>query len=333
MLVNSARQQAIERGLHFFYQISRVPENFDLYAHDYLFCLHWISSTSKDASLSNLARNMGEECAYRWRRIRLSIPDEAGANVLANLLMGDLSADRFGLPDYGLKAQIKDMTSLFTSHDYFSFNPDSEPPPTDVPEECDCGEFNCRGSVVCGGCQEKLEMASRYEVWLDGLIGSYLGEQYGVKLGATYLDVLKWLPTMRPYQTYDEKHENDFIWSIYAITHVVYTLNDYSTYKLSTEGLTAEFDFLLASINKIIDMEDPETVGEMLDSLRAFGLRNEHESIQRGQEYLLDSQNSDGSWGDMDVEDIYDRYHPTVTALNGLRDHAWRRTRWSPLKV
>lgn len=62
----------------------------------------------------------------------------------------------------------------------------------------------------------------------------------------------------------------------------------------------------------------------MLDSLRAFGLPNEHELIRGGQEYLLASQNHDGSWGESEVEDIYDRYHPTVTALNGLRDHAWR---------
>ena len=328
-----SRREAIERGLSFFYETARVDENLDLYGHDYLFCLQWISSTSQDANLSNSAQNMGRECAGRWRSIHSSIPDEMDANVIANLLMGDLAADHFGIRDASLTSQIKKAAQQFTSYDYFSFNPAAEPPPTDVPEQCDCGEFNRRGNVTCGGCKETLEMASRYEVWLDGLIASYLGDQYGVKLGATYLEVFKWLPTMRPYQNYDEKHEKDFIWSIYAVTHVVYTLNGYSTYRLSSEGLTEEFEFLQANINHFIELEDPETVGEMLDSLRAFGLTNQHKLIRQGQEYLLDSQNHDGSWGESDVEDIYGRYHPTVMAINGLRDHAWRATVSSPLLV
>jgi hypothetical protein len=328
-----SRREAIERGLSFFYETARVAENLDLYGHDYLFCLHWISSTSQDATLADSARNMGKECARRWRNTHASIPDEIDANVIADLLMGDLVADQFGIRDANLASQIKKATAEFTSYDYFSFDPAAEPPPTDVPEQCDCGEFNFRGNVTCDACGERLEMASRYEVWLDALIAGYLGEQYGVKLGATYLDVLKWLPTMRPYPNYDEEHENDFIWSIYAVTHVVYTLNGYSTYRLSPVGLTDEFEFLQANINQVIEMEDPETVGEMLDSLRAFGLPNEHELIRQGQKYLLDSQNPDGSWGEIDVEDIYGRYHPTVMALNGLRDHSWSATKSSPLLV
>lgn len=35
------------------------------------------------------------------------------------------------------------------------------------------------------------------------------------------------------------------------------------------------------------------------------------------------TQNADGSWGDVEAEDIYDRYHPTLTAVDGLRDYAW----------
>lgn len=327
------RREAIERGLSFFYESARVAENLDLYGHDYLFCLHWISSTSQDSNVANSAWNMGKECAERWRSTHSSIPDNIDADTVANLLMGDLAANHFGIRDVNFASQIKQAVLSFTSYDYFSFNPLEEPPPCDVPEQCDCEELNPRGSLTCAGCKGPLEMASRYEVWLDGLIASYLGEQYGAKLGTTYLDVLKWLPAMRPYQTYDEEHENDFIWSIYALTHVVYTLNDYSTYKLSTEGLSEEFEFLQANLVQVIGMEDPETVGEMLDSLRAFGLPNEHELIRRGQEFLLDSQNYDGSWGESDAEDIYDRYHPTVMAVNGLRDHAWRATKSNPLTV
>ena len=39
------------------------------------------------------------------------------------------------------------------------------------------------------------------------------------------------------------------------------------------------------------------------------------------------SQNKDGSWGDVTDKDIYQRYHPTWTAVDGLRDYASGRGR------
>ena len=36
------------------------------------------------------------------------------------------------------------------------------------------------------------------------------------------------------------------------------------------------------------------------------------------------SQNKDGSWGDVTDKDIYQRYHPTWTAVDGLRDYAFQ---------
>src|SRR5438309_4605385 len=71
-------------------------------------------------------------------------------------------------------------------------------------------------------------------------------------------------------------------------------------------------------------MEDPETNGEFLDSLKAFGLTENHPLIRKGMDYVLATQNADGSWGDVDAEDIYQRYHPTWTAIDGLREYAWR---------
>jgi hypothetical protein len=44
-------------------------------------------------------------------------------------------------------------------------------------------------------------------------------------------------------------------------------------------------------------------------------------------EYLLATQNADGSWGDAEAKDIYRRYHPTWTAIDGLRDYKWKRRR------
>jgi hypothetical protein len=64
-------------------------------------------------------------------------------------------------------------------------------------------------------------------------------------------------------------------------------------------------------------------MGEYLDSLRAFGLTSQDPLIRTGFEYLLSSQNPDGSWGDPQNRNVYGRYHPTWTAIDGLRDYRW----------
>src|SRR5439155_26188633 len=83
------------------------------------------------------------------------------------------------------------------------------------------------------------------------------------------------------------------------------------------------------NLEKMIVMEDPETVGEFLDSLRSFGLSENHRLIRIGMDYLLSVQNPDGSWGDTEADDIYLRYHPTWTAIDGLRAYAWSGLRLS----
>jgi hypothetical protein len=113
-------------------------------------------------------------------------------------------------------------------------------------------------------------MATRYAVWEDALIGSYMGERYGVRLGASYADVIKWLHAMRPYPKFTGKDDWDFYDATYAITHVVYTLNGYSSYQLSRHWLSAEYSFLEQNLTQAIVMEDPETMGEFLDALKSL---------------------------------------------------------------
>ena len=64
-------------------------------------------------------------------------------------------------------------------------------------------------------------------------------------------------------------------------------------------------------------------MGEFLDTLMSFGFGHEHPLIRTGTEFLLSVQNPDGSWGDANETDIYKRYHPTWTSVNGLMDYAF----------
>lgn len=324
-LTQTARAQAIQRGLNFIYRTASDPRNFADWGHDYLWCFYSIASTSQDPMMRRLAWTMGSERARQWRRLHPTVHPDDGAGAVTDLAFGSDAADRLGVADEVLKEKIRRAASRFSAPDYLNFDPRSEPPPTDVPENCRrCDARNQRGSSTCERCGGHLKMRSRYDVWYDALITTYTGDQYGVMLGAHYADVLRWLPVMRPYCVRERVAHHEFYDTVYAITHLVYTLNDYSKYRLSPRWLPQEFEFLKANLQTAIAADDPETVGEFLDSLKSFGLTTWDRDLLRGIEYLLHKQNSDGSWGDIGDTNIYNRYHPTWTAIDGLREYAWQ---------
>lgn len=162
---------------------------------------------------------------------------------------------------------------------------------------------------------------------MEALANTYVAERCGITLGATYAEVMKWLPSMRPYPIPpDSPDDDDELWSdaIYAVTHVVYTLNDYGTYRISSDRLPQEFALLQAGVAPACRQQDAELLGELLDSLQAFGLRRHHPLIAEGTKYLLANINEDGSWGDPEEDNIRRRCHTTWTALDGLRTLAWK---------
>lgn len=320
---------AIDRGLEFIYRTACEPDNFAEYGFDYLGCFHCIASTSKDLKLRRKARKLGQERARVWRRQNSKVPRNPDADIITSLVFGSYAAHSLGLPDDRFRQELRRAAANLTAQDCFYFDPASEPPPQDVPEDCICEAENPRGRKTCQRCKRRLTMMSRYSVWQDALIGSYMGERYGVRLGTPYRDAIKWLPTMRPYPKFVDADDPEFHAAVYAVTHVVYTLNSYSSYQLSPRWLWAEYSFLKRNLTKAIVMEDPETMGEFLDTLKAFGVAENRSLILKGVNYLLATQNPDGSWGEIEADDIYQRYHPTWTAVDGLREYRWRGKRLS----
>jgi len=53
-----------------------------------------------------------------------------------------------------------------------------------------------------------------------------------------------WATGLRPSRSYDD----EFGSITYAITHLIYTQNDYGMYRLSPDAMPQEFDFLRANI-------------------------------------------------------------------------------------
>jgi hypothetical protein len=324
------RANAIRRGMRFLHRTAMNPKHFEEHDDDLLWCFYTIATTAADPELRGRAWRIGQERARHWRRKTGSVPADIGADTVVALVSGGLAADRLGVRDDGMKTQLAAAASRFGPRDFLHFDPTKEPPPDDVPQTCGtCENENPRGVAACRTCRTALDMTNRYEVLCDALTNTYFGQQYGVRLGGSLADVTRWLPRMRPYRGYENGANADFIPVAYAITHVVYTLNDYGAYRLKPEWLPQEYEFLRANLRHIVTANDPETMGEFLDTLKAFGLTTADPLVQVGMAFVLSRQDADGSWGDAGNRDIYHRYHSTWTAINGLMEYAWQGERVS----
>ena len=326
---NASRDTSIKRGLDCIYRIATKPEGFESYGGLLICCFALMGATSRDASLRQLARSRAQKLAQRWSRLHPVVPADASADLILDFILVRYALGRLGVRDVVLNAQIRAAAKRCSVQDLLGFNPVSEPPANDLPYPCDCGLKNQRGRTFCKQCKRRLENQSRYRVWMEALANTYVSGRCGLLFGARYLDVLKWLPTMRPYPVSADDNVELLRDAIYAVTHIVYTLNDYGTYRLLPRWLPREFAFLKANVASARERKDPEVLGELLDSLKAFGLRASHPLIRRATGCLLAQQNEDGSWGDAHEENIRTRCHATWTAIDGLRTYAWRGERLS----
>src|SRR5205085_5062088 len=186
------RTRALMRGLNFIYRTARDRANFADYGGDYVWCFYTIAAASADPEVRRAARRMGLERARTWRRAHRTLPADADAATIADFIFGCDAADSIGVRDVRLKAVLRRAAARFTAREYLAFDPRTEPPPADMPDECEYdGTENARGALTCRVCHRPLTMRTRYDVWYDALITVYVGDRYGVPLGAHYADVLK----------------------------------------------------------------------------------------------------------------------------------------------
>jgi len=289
------RKAAINRALNFIYATAANENHFAEHGHDLMWCFYSISHTSRDRELSQSAARMGRELAQRWRQLHPHVPADAAALEIYRLIAGAYAADRLGLPDPRFKAELLRAVPRFGAEDYLGFDAAHGPPRLDDPK--------------------------RYDKFTDALIRSYFADSYGIPLGATYRDVVRWLPRLRPYTGYDEDTEFDIF---YTLTHVVYTLDGYHERRITPALLPQEFQFIRRKLDEAIANDDPEMLGEGLDCLKAAGLADDPQ-VTKGMQFLISTQRPDGTWGD-DDDDVYTAYHAAWTAIDGLRDyhfHGW----------
>ena len=289
------RDRAIRRGIAFIAPIASDPKYLPEFGTDLLWCLYSFSATSADPEIQEIAGRLAKETAARWLRLHPKLPGDAGPDDLLNFGTGVYAARGLGLDTGTLLDEMRKRAPAIPVKDYFGFDPTREPPP---------------------------EGSNRYDIWCDALITSQAGEINGVKLGASFAEVVRWLPAMRPYSP--RATDPRFYSTLYSITHLIYAINNYSVRAVDRDCLRPEFEYLRANMREAIALNDPETLGEFLDTLRAFGMSSKDREIQRGMQFLLSTQNADGSWGNPHDASIYNRYHSTWAAIDGLREYRFQ---------
>lgn len=316
---------AVERGLRFISQLAENPECLLDLGPDLLWCFYTISDTSKNQRIKKMALRIGREIAHQWKRQNFEAPPDPDG--LITLIFGVDAAERLlGESDQALKNRLRTIVYSFSATDFLAFDPRREPPPKDIPELCsNCERSNSRSADICLECSAPLTFCSPYSVWREALVVTYTGEIYGVPLGAPYRDVIRWISCMRPYpaQRSSSLGAGDVDNAFYAITHVVYTLNDYGRFRLTPGLFTQELAYLKACLVSARKLHDVEMLGESMDTLYSLGKDQSDPNIRAGITFLLSCQNHDGSWGNIEDEDTYNRFHSTWTAVDGLREYCF----------
>ncbi|HLW53193.1 MAG TPA: hypothetical protein VKW06_10155 [Candidatus Angelobacter sp.] len=284
------RQKAVDRALDFVQAVASSDANLSRFGSDLLWCFYSISHTSRDRRLGAKAARMGREAAERWRRLHPHVPADVSAGGVYDLLAGAYAAERFGFPDDQFKDELRLAAARFKAKDFLGFDAAREPPPLDDPR--------------------------RYDIFTDALIRSFFGEAYGIPLGARYREVLRWLPSLRPYEGHDEGMEFD---AFYTVTHAIYTLNRYHESRIEPSLIPDEIAFVRRKLDAAMEDEDPEMVAEALDCLKAAGFARDPQ-VRRGMKYLVTTQRADGAWAG-DPDDLYTQYHSAWAAIDGLRDY------------
>lgn len=295
--LQTARRRAIDKGMRF---ISAAAADAELLAQlgtGLLYSLRSMARTSADEDLRRWARQLGRHAFAVWERTTLEAADSGDPDWINEAVRGYGAGAGLGLRRDAMRELLREAASAFPSKAFIGFDAALGPPAKDR-----------EGS---------------YLTWCVGLTSAWCGERFGVPLGARYGDVLRWLPRMRPYDIAWRQGGKRFHDVAYAVTHVVYTLNDYGHCKLDPRWLPDEYIFLRAALPEAITLADADLAGELLDTLRAFGVPDDDTLVRSGYQFLVDSQNADGSWGQWNADSFYIGFHAAWAAIDGLRAYRW----------
>jgi hypothetical protein len=313
------RLRAARRALALLRRLAERKSTFAKYSGHFLLAFHFIGTTSRDGALRRTALAAGRERARFWKRQWPRKGRQLDAAAIVDGICASYAAEQLGIAHGGIRRELEAAAIRQPVDDLLGFDPRCGHIPRDVPDDCACGAFNERGRRWCRECRRRLSPRSRHEAWYVALIRIYFCERWGLRLPVDYSDVMELLPLLRPYPRPGSRHYRD---AIYAVTHIVYTLNDYNRSRLPVRVVRRERAFLIASLPWAIRRGEADTVAEIIDSLAGCGLADAHPLMTGGRAFILAQQRADGGWGD--THDDYGRFHSVWTCIDGLRDYSFR---------
>jgi hypothetical protein len=318
------RSAATLRGLGFLERFALADACWSECAPDVQYMFFHLATRSSDRALSRRARRSAMRAALRWCRENPRLPPDATpSDVLWWYAYGATTPTELGLDTRAMRRDLARAARRHGPRDMIGFDPRRQAPPGTVCEPCDCGETEAAHGARCARCGAKVERLHRYQAWQAALVGAHIAEILGIDAGCTVADALRWRRRMQPYPDMRRRVTGAGWCAFYAVTHLVYVLDDYSLRRLDPGPLAAEIDLIHRACRHAIAGRDIEMLGESIDVLLALGETESGELITRARRRLLAAQNRDGSWGDRDDEP-YTRFHKTWVALDGLTSYGRR---------
>jgi hypothetical protein len=312
------RLHAAHRGLQLLRQLAHRKSTFAKYSGHLLLAFYFIATTSHDAALRRTALAAGRERARCWKQQWHRKRRRFDAVTVVDEICASYAAEQLGIAHRRIRGDLEAAAARHSPQELLGFDPRAGHIPRDIPEDCACGAVNQRGRRRCRQCRRRLAARGRYKAWYCALITAYFCERWGLRLPVGYSDVMSLLPALRPYPQPRSRHYRD---AIYAVTHIIYTQNEYSRSRLPARLVRRECAFLKGSMSWAIRRGEADTVGEIVDSLAGCGVADTDPLMLKGRAFILEQQRADGGWGDEDDE--YGRFHSVWTCIDGLRDYRW----------
>jgi hypothetical protein len=319
-----ARRRAARRSVRFIEDRFTSPQMLATLGIGLVHCAANLSRTAADPWVAQRARRLGQHAFTVWRNTRAADPASSpeawgewvrmyvGANAL-----GIRSARSLRYLAAVAAAGGADACNVYPINNSGVFS--------NVPETCECGAENAPGVRICrsADCRRRLRHMSRLRTWCLTLTDSYCRARLGLDRDGRFARAFAAAALIRPYPLRTRHRVNDFYDAAYAVSHLVYSLNDFGRFTLRREWLPWEHAFLNGRMGTAIDLEDVDLVGEFMDALRAFHDETDRPLVNAGFRFLLDTQHDDGSWTPRSVNEDYARFHVVWAALDGIREFRW----------
>jgi hypothetical protein len=288
------RKAAMLRGLAFLSVYALRDTCWSECAAEVVYMFHHLATRSRQGDFTRRARALSKGSAVRWLEGHPRLPDATSVeDVIFRYAYGAYTTTRVGLDSRRLRRDLTAEARTLKRREVFGFDPKREPPPT-------------------------------LDDWQYAMVAAHIAEGVGMRLGCSVRDIAAWRRVMQPYPRPRVSKPDSKGWSaFFAVTHLVYVLNDYNLYLLPREPFLPEIELLRASCEIGMTDDDVEGIGEAIDALLALGEAHDDPLLVRARSKVLSMQNRDGSWGRR-ADEPYTRLHKTWVALDGLTRYGRR---------